>query len=241
MELEINRIAEQDDWEQSIDYLTQDMPAEEIDIKILAERYKEYLDELQSHDFKVSANAIKICSVLLNMKAYAMISDENPYQDNMEEEVVEEEAVKEENEENNKPDLREGPPLSVPVKSRQKRRMHLSELKDSLREALEVKERREERQERRQEIDQQFEMEEEGLETKLNNMINKIKNVVSTETREKINFEKLVDRKDNQEKIEKFKHILHLENDEKVNLIQEEFLGDLEVEPENLEEKTIAN
>lgn len=235
MEIEINQIASEP-WEDTIDYLTADMPAEEIDICVLAERYKEYIEEMQEYNLKVPANAVRVCSTLLNMKTQAVIYGES-FDDEPEEEIMEEEAEleMEEMEEDQKPDLEEGPPLSIPVKQKPKRRIHIDELKDSLRDALEVKERRDERQERRQEIDQQFEMNEETLQDKLNNLLSNIKGLLSRETKEEVEFDNLVENKDNKEKIEKFKHILHLENDEKVELIQDEFLGELKVKPEEVE------
>ncbi len=236
MNIEINKIASEP-WEETIDYLTADMPAEEIDICLLAERYKEYIDEMQEYNLKVPATAIRVCSALLNMKTQAVIygesfeeEPEDQFQDEMElEELEEMEEV-----EDDTPNLNEAPSLNMPVKQKPKRRIHINELKDSLRDALEVKERRVERQERRQEIDQQFEMDEETLEDKLNSLLGNIKNLLSRDTKEKIDFNNLVDNNDNQEKIEKFKHILHLENDEKVELIQEEFLGELKVKPEEV-------
>jgi len=239
MNIEIKEVASEP-WEETIDYLTADMPAEEIDICLLAERYKQYIDEMQEYDLKVPANAVRVCSALLNLKTQAVIYGETLEEENEEEFLDDPELEMEEDieDEGRQPDLEEGPPLNMPVKQKPKRRIHINELKDSLRDALEVKERREERQEMRQEMDQQFEMDEETLEDKLNNLLGSIKNLISRETKEKVEFDNLVENNDNQEKIEKFKHILHLENDEKVQLIQKEFLGELKVKPEEVETKT---
>lgn len=223
-------------WEETIDVLTADMNPRDLDIILLAERYREYIQELQSHDFKVSAQAVRVCSALLNMKAERLAWEEQD-QEEFEEEPMEdpmafEEEEPEQIEENGEPDLEVGPDLDMPVKQKPVRRVHRNELKESLRDALEVKEKREERQERRQQMDQQFEMDEDDLETKLNNLMSNIKGLITSKTKEKIDFNNLVSDQDNQERIEKFKHVLHLENDEQVELIQEDFLGDLHVKPE---------
>lgn len=223
-------------WEETIDVLTADMNPRDLDICLLAERYREYIQELQSHDFKVSAQAVRVCSALLNMKAERLAWDEEELEE--EEEIMEDPMAFEEEpeqqieEESTGPNLEVGPDLDMPVKQKPVRRVHKEELKNSLRDALEVKEKREERQQRRQEIDQQFEMDEDDLETKLNNLMSNIKGMITSRTTEKIDFDNLVSQKDNQERIEKFKHVLHLENDEQVELIQEDFLGDLHVKPE---------
>jgi chromatin segregation and condensation protein Rec8/ScpA/Scc1 (kleisin family) len=231
-------VAEQP-WEETLEFLTSDMDPESIDITVLADRYREYIRELQKNNLQVSARAIRVLAALLNMKAQALRleeeeeeEEENPM-DFEEDELIEEEEIVEDDE----PDLNVGPELEMPVKQKPKRRVRLDELKDSLRDAMEVKEKREMREEQRQEMDEQFEVEEEDLQSKLNSLYSRITNFVSSPS-ENVNFSKLVEDGDNQEKIEKFKHVLNLENDEKVDLIQEEFLGNLQVQPK---ENEVAN
>jgi chromatin segregation and condensation protein Rec8/ScpA/Scc1 (kleisin family) len=219
------------DWEETLEFLTQDMPAEEIDITVLADRYREYIQEMEKYDLRVPAKAIRICSALLNMKTSILLLEEEQQEEEPVEEL-EEELEEEVEEEESTVQLEDPPELQIPVKQKPKRRVHLEELKDSLRDAMEVKEQREQRVERREQIDEQFEMDEDDLESKLNNLLTSIKGLVSSKTRRKIDFNNLIEQNDNEEKIEKFKHILHLENDQKVELIQEEFLGDLEVKPD---------
>lgn len=228
-------VAEQP-WEETLDFLTSDMDPQSIDIAVLADRYREYIQELQSNDLQVSARAIRILAALLNMKAQAMALEEEEEQEPEEEnpmdfedeELIEEEDMVEDDE----PDLVVGPDLEMPVKQKPKRRVQLDELKDSLRDAMEVKEKREEREQQRQEMDQQFEVEEEDLQSKLNSLYGRIRNFVSSPS-DNVDFSKLVNSDDSEEKIEKFKHVLNLENDEKVDLIQKEFLGNLQVQPKD--------
>lgn len=217
-------------WEQTLDLLTADMQASEIDIAVLADRYKEYINELQEFDLSVSARAIRICSALLNMKTLALTGEdpqeeEEPMEDPM---AFEDEPM--EAEEDQGPDLEEGPELDMPVKPRPRRRMELNELKDALRDAMEVKEKREERQEQREEIDQEFNVED-NLNDKINSLFSRLKGLVSSN--DAVEFSRLLEEKSNEEKIEKFMHVLHLENDKKVICKQEEFLGDLHVKPED--------
>lgn len=221
-------------WEETLEFLTSDMDPESIDICVLSDRYRTYIRELQRNNLQVSARAIRVLAALLNMKAQTLRledeeqepEEENPM-DFEEEELIEEEEFVEEDEE---PDLRVGPELEMPVKQKPKRRVQLDELKNSLRDAMEVKERREEREMQRQEMDQQFEVEEKDLQSKLNDLYGRIRNFVSSPS-ENVDFSRIIENEDSQEKIEKFKHVLNLENDEKVDLIQEEFLGDLMVKP----------
>jgi chromatin segregation and condensation protein Rec8/ScpA/Scc1 (kleisin family) len=235
----IEMLAEQP-WEETIDFLTRDMPADNIDIKVLAERYQNYLNEMQDYDLAVPARAIRVCSALLNLKAAITLD----YEEELDEEDqpenpmdFEEEELIEEEQEDEVPDLEAPPELEMPVRPKPKRRMQKSELKDALRDAMEVKERREERQEERQEMDEQFEFQEETLQDKINSLYSTLKGFVSSKSGERVHFNKLLDEDTNEERIEKFMHVLNLENDKKVRVIQEEFLGDLHVKPEDQEEE----
>lgn len=233
---DIEALAEQP-WEETLDFLTADMPPQEIDIALLADRYRTYLSELQEYDLSIPARAIRVCAELLKMKAQALHIDEE--QEEIQEENpmdFEDEEMMEENWDEDTTELKVGPDLDMPVKQKPKRRMQIDELKNALRDAVEVNKKREKRQERRMEMDQQFEMDEEDINDKLDRLLGSIRNIVSTDTKEKVNFDQILEQKDKEEKIEKFKHILHLENDEKVELIQEEFMGDLEIRPEEGEE-----
>lgn len=218
-------------WEETLDILTADMDPHDIDVAVLADRYRNYIDQLQEMDLSISGRAIRICAALLNIKAMALDGEdmmeeepENPMDfDGELDEIFDEEE--------DEPDLEMGPELEVPVRPRPKRRMELDELKDALSDAMEVKERREERQEERRELDQQFEMEEKTLNEKINSLFSRVRRLVSS--KDKVHFSQLLEENSNEEKIEKFMHVLHLENDQKVRCIQEEFLGDLHVKPED--------
>lgn len=245
-EFDINILADQE-WEETIDFLTSDMPPSEIDIKVLANRYREYVNEMQEHDLSVSAKAIRICSALLSMKA-AINFD---YTDELEDEAVpnpmdfeeplEDEMEEEENQGRN-PDLGNPPELKMPPKPKPRRRMHKSELKDALRSAMEVKDKREERQREREEMDAQFEFdEEETIRDKMNNLYNRVTSLVSGGTEKGVRFDQLLEKQTSEEKIDKFMQVLTLENDKKVTCKQEEFLGDIHVHPEDNENDKVES
>lgn len=230
-------------WEEALDFLTADMDPQDIDISVLAERYRTYIDELEDNNLEVPAKAVRICSALLRMKTYALAGDyqeeeeeqeENPM-DFEEEELIEDEELLE----NDEPDLNIGPDLEVPVKPKPKRRMSLDELKTALEDAMDVKEKREQRQQRKQQIDDPIEMDEKTLEEKINSLFSRLSGLLSG-GKDRIHFNQLLEEQDNEERIEKFLHVLHLENDRKVECIQEEWLGDLEVKPVDKPEE-VAN
>lgn len=227
-EYEIEHMAEQP-WEETLDVLTRDMDPSSIDISVLADRYREYLNELQDYDLSVPARAIRLCAALLKMKTLALDGEEAQEEEEPENPMDFEEPIEEVEDET--PDLETGPDLEMPVKPRPKRRMELDELKTALRDAMEVKERRDERQEVREEFDEQFEFDEEDINSRINSLFSKVKNLVSGSD-DRVEFQSLLEENTNEEKIEKFMHVLNLENDKRVRTIQEEFLGDLHVKPE---------
>lgn len=233
-EYEIEELAHQP-WEDTLDIMTADMDPSEIDIAVLAERYKEYIQELQEFNLEVPARAIRLLAALLKIKTYALAGEELEEEEQENPMDFEEEELLEEDEEmiDEEPDLEVGPDLEIPVKPKPKRRMDKSELKDALRDAMDVKQKREERQERREEMDRQMNLDEESLEDKINSLFSRLNNLITGKSNDKVEFEKLLEDKNSEEKIEKFLHVLHLENEEKVRCIQDEFLGDLEVKPED--------
>lgn len=227
----VQMVAEQP-WEETLDFLASDMDPENIDICVLADRYRTYIKEMQKHNLEVSGRAVRVLSALLNMKAQTLRLEEEEMEEEEEnpmdfedEEIIEEEIV-----EDDEPGLEVGPDLEVPVRQKPQRRIKMDELKSSLEDAMDIKERREEREEVREQMDQQFEVEEEDLQSKLNSLYSRITNFVSSPS-ENVNFTEIVKEEDSKEQIEKFKHVLNLENDRKVDLIQEEFLGDLRIKP----------
>lgn len=226
-------------WEETLEFLTSDMDPESIDICVLTERYQEYIEDLEEFDLEVPAKAIRLCAALLRIKTLALTGEqiqeepENPM-DFEEEPMMEEEFVEDEG-----PDLKVGPDLQMPVKAKPRRRMSLDELTAALEDAMEVKEKREERQELREEMDDPVDIDEKSLEEKVNSLFSRVTSLVKGRS-DKIPFNKLVEDSDSEEKIEKFLHVLHLENEQKVQCIQEEWLGDLEVKPKEKPEQ-VAN
>jgi chromatin segregation and condensation protein Rec8/ScpA/Scc1 (kleisin family) len=235
---EIDNLAEMP-WEETLEFLTSDMDPESIDICVLTDRYQEYIDELEEFDLEVPAQAIRLCAALLRIKTMALTGEqieeetENPM-DFEDGEMMEEEFVEEDG-----PDIEVGPDLEMPVKAKPRRRMSLDELTAALEDAMEVKQKREERQELREEMEDPVGIDEKSLEEKVNSLFSKVTDLISGSS-DKIPFNQLVDDSEGEEKIEKFLHVLHLENERKVECIQEEWLGDLEVKPKK-EPEQVAN
>lgn len=224
-------------WEILLDRFTRDMDPWNIDIGKLADRYRNYIKKGEKFDFELPARVILICSILLRMKVNFLTGDVPPEQEEEVEEIEEEfeEEFDEFEEEDEEPDLFV-PDMQLPVRRKSKRKVTLDELKGALEKAIKIEERREQRSEERND-DVGFEINKESISNRLNRLMGKLKSLYSN-SKDKIKFDEVLEKKDKKEKIEKFIQVLHLENDEKIKCVQPEFLGELLIELEKeLEEE----
>lgn len=230
---DMDAIAEQD-WETVLQRFTEDMDPWAIDIVTLADRYKSYIERMERFDLDVPGRIIVICSVLLRMKTEVV---RDLYGEDAEQQAEEEmaEMFGEVDEEWDEPEdeaqlrIPEAVP-TPPVKRRSVRKVTLDELKGALEKALEVKERREQRQEERREQEAYgVEVEEEDISDRLNSLYSRLKSFLG-KGRNAVAFSDIVDDAERQEALNKFVHIMHLETDERVRCMQEEWLGEIEIE-----------
>jgi chromatin segregation and condensation protein Rec8/ScpA/Scc1 (kleisin family) len=218
------------DWENVLDRFTEDMDPWAVDIIKLADRYKSYIERLDEFDLEIPARMILICSILLRMKANVV----QGLEEEEEQEPVEEEFEDEFEEEMGWHDEIEIPeqPLEPPVKKTTERRVSLDELKDALSKALNIQQKREMRRQQRQEEEEELiEIEENDIRDKLDSLMDRLTDFFSKGS-DSVAFERVLDRQDREEKIDKFIQVLHLETDEKVRCEQEEFFGEIEIYPE---------
>jgi segregation and condensation protein A len=232
------------DWETVLERFTEDMDPWAIDIVKLADRYKSYIERLERFDLEVPGRIIVVGAVLLRMKAEILresYEDGDPAAVDREESLEElehemEEIIDEEAEEGLDPvdDDQLRIPEAVPkppVKKKGKRKVTLDELKDALEKAVEIDEKREERQEERKEAeDYGIEVEEDDITNRLDQLYTTLRDRIGGNDDDAVTFSELVEEQEKQEKLDKFVHVMHLETDQKVRCMQEEWLGDLHIE-----------
>ncbi len=220
-------------WRDIVDRFSQDMDPWAIDIVKIAERFREYVEQLERYDLEIPARMVFICAFLLRMKADMLseVGAEQRQQEEFEEEFEEfdefhEDFVEKEEE------------LEVPednvkprVKKRPVRRVSVDELKEALGKALEIqKKRRKRREERLENQDEFIDLNSKDISEKLDKLMERLENFFNSEG-ENISFERILERQDKEEKLEKFNHILHLETDEKIMCKQEDFFGEIRISP----------
>ncbi len=218
------------DWERTLERFTEDMDPWNIDIVVLADRYKSYIERMERFDLEVPGRVVLAAAILLRMKAEALRASEEDEPDEVEEEFMEfDEEMYDDPADENQLRIPEAVP-TPPVKKKGKRKVTLDELTDALSKAMDIKEKRGQRQEVRKEAeDYGIEVEEEDITDRLESMFSTLKGFVSNGT-DAVTFSTLVEREDRQERIEQFVNLMHLETEERVRCYQEEWLGEIEIE-----------
>ncbi|MDY6768734.1 MAG: segregation/condensation protein A [Candidatus Nanohaloarchaea archaeon] len=216
-------------WERTLQKFTEDMDPWDIDLVTLADRYTSYIERAEDFDLEVPGRVILVGAILLRMKAEVLRGAEEPAEDGFEEQMeFEEEELVDEAEEGRQLAIPEAVP-TPPIKKKGERKVTLDELKQALDKALEIEEERTERTEQRQVEDYGIEVEEKDFTDRLETMYDSLKNYVNGGSGA-LTFSRLVEQEENQEKIEQFVNLMHLETEERVKCYQEEWLGEIEIE-----------
>jgi len=188
-----------------------------IDIIKLANAFLSYLQKIEELDLRIPARFILIAAILLRMKSDVLTEKE--------EKILIPESEKEVDETLRV--LASLPPLQPPLKRIPLRNVSLEELLSALRKAYEVQERRTERKLRiRRAVDVVLPAGEvEDITERINSLLNQINSALSEV--ESIEFSRLVKRWGRKEIVESLLPLLHLSQDGKINLIQEELFKEI--------------
>jgi len=190
-----------------------------IDIIKLANAFLSYLQKIEELDLRIPARFILIAAILLRMKSDVLTEKE--------EKILIPESEKEVDETLRV--LASLPPLQPPLKRIPLKNVSLEELLSALRKAYEVQERRTERKLRiRRAVDVVLPAGEvEDITERINSLLNQINSALSEV--ESIEFSRLVKRWGRKEIVESLLPLLHLSQDGKINLIQEELFKEIMV------------
>jgi len=214
-------------WEGVLARLTSDMDPWDIDLAILARRYRDYMQALRELEFEIPGRMVLTCSILLRMKSDVLLAMERPTdRDGLIEEL--EDAI---DAELQTWDLPSDPDeFYLPVLRRPRRHVTILDLRDALAAAMKVSRRRAERLIEQVEMDDEdpfenFEIGGTGFTDRLRGLFDRIVELLSG--RRALSFFKLLDRGDKEDRVEKFFQVLHLTAEGQIACSQEEFLGDI--------------
>jgi len=214
-------------WEGVLEHLTSDMDPWNIDLAVLARRYRDYVRALQDLEFEVPGRMVLTCSILLRMKSDVLLASERPT-DRGDLVAELEEAIEEEIFEWEEPP--DSSAFSLPILRRPRRQVTLFDLQRALKAAMKVSRRRAERLIERVEAegDDPFDNYEIGgidFADRLRTLFEKIKDLLSG--RRVLSFFRLLERGDKEERVQRFFEILHLAAEGEISCSQKEFLGDI--------------
>ncbi len=214
-------------WEGVLERLTSDMDPWDIDLAILARRYRDYVQALRELEFEIPGRMVLTCSILLRMKSDDLLAMERPTdRDGLVAEL--EDAIEQELETWEIPSDPDA--FYLPVLRRPRRQVTLLDLRDALAAAMKVSRRRAERLIEQADLDDvdpfdNYEIGGADFADRLRALFEKIVDLLSG--RRVLSFFRLLDRGDAEERVERFFEVLHLTAEGQISCSQKEFLGDI--------------
>ena len=213
---------------------TEQMNPWDIDISLLSQKYLETIKKIQETNFFISGKVILASAILLKIKSEKLL-DENiarfdsilfnqSYDAGLE--IAEEFEQK-----NQRIKLMENPRLTVRTPLARKRKVSLNDLVFALEKALEVDRRRTLRNIALMSVPENIRLPEKKFDIteKIKEIYSRIKDLFTSKKTEKITFDELVQSSKKEDKIYTFIPLLHLANQEKINLNQEIPFGEIHI------------
>lgn len=214
-------------WEGVLERLTSDMDPWDIDLAILARRYRDYVQALRELEFEIPGRMVLTCSILLRMKSDDLLAMERPTdRDGLVAEL--EDAIEQELDTWEIPSDPDA--FYLPVLRRPRRQVTLLDLRNALAAAMKVSRRRAERLIEQVELDDEdpfdnYEIGGTDFADRLRVLFEKIVDLLSG--RRVLSFFRLLERGDAVERVERFFEVLHLTAEGQISCSQKEFLGDI--------------
>ena len=200
-----------------------------VDISKLSQKYLETIRTLKEMNFFVSGKVILAASLLLKIKSNKLLNENIASFDNYLFQPEEIEQL-EDFEDFDTQERLVKPKLTIKTPLARKRKVSINDLVSALEKALEVEKRRKFRYLRASDPEVEIKIPEKKID-----IGQKIKDIYRTITeffssnKTKLTFTNLVPSDSKEDKITTFLPLLHLENDNKVNLKQEEHFGEIEI------------
>jgi len=200
----------------------------DIDVSILSRRYVETLKKLKEANFFISGKVLLAAALLLKIKSEKFLNEDFVNFDNLLYPPSLDELELYENA--NNPYLNsEHPELTIRTPLARKRKVTINDLMSALQKALEVNKRRVMRRLREDEIIVKVPEKKVDISSLIKNIYDKIINFFKFK-KETLTFTKLIPSDKKEDKILTFIPLLHLDNQEKINLTQEKPFGEIIIE-----------
>jgi len=198
----------------------------DIDVSILAQKYIEMLRSFKEHDFRVSGKVLLAAAILLKMKSNKLVGDDLTELDRLligVEEEMEEIGF----DETNTQQLDEIPPLTPKIPQPRKRKVSIFDLVEALEKALEVKKRR--LLHSLPPLNLEAPKKKKDVTEIIREVYGKIKSFFISALKGKLTFSKLLPSNLKEDKVYTFIPLLHLAQQNKIELLQETHFGEIEI------------
>ena len=209
---------------------TEQMNPWDIDISILSKKYLETVRKLQEVNFFISGKVILASAILLKIKSDKLLTENIAQFDNQlfqREQLEPSEAMEEVSSEIIHPKLT----IKTPIARR--RKVTINDLINALEKAMKVDERRTVKRRLLTEVPANIKIPERvDIKERIKGIYSKIRNFFTTK-KEVLTFDKLVESDKREDKIFTFVPLLHLDNQQKINLLQEDHFGEIRIELTN--------
>jgi chromatin segregation and condensation protein Rec8/ScpA/Scc1 (kleisin family) len=205
------------DWEELFREATRGLDPWALDLTALIGRFREFLQE-KPVEMRIPGRMIFASSVLLRMKSEQM--ERKPSLA----EAVDVVLAAEEEEDGAGPEVYVAPELRLPLRRRPRARLTLSDLRRAFLAAM----AKSPRPSRSTSQEKPLRVEEEPFSLRALNLLRKLLSLVNGHR--VIPFSRILERGDPKERVARFMELLHLAGTGKVQLFQQEFLGEIYIE-----------
>lgn len=206
---------------------TEQMDPWDIDVSNLAQKYIEMLRTLKEHDFRVSGKVLLASAILLKMKSTKLVGEELSELDKLLIGVGEQMEELGFEETSAMPMLNEIPTLIPRTPQPRKRKVSIFDLVEALEKALEVKKRR--LLHSIPPLNLEAPKKKKDITEIIREVYGRIKGFFLNAIQGKLTFSKLLPSQSKEDKVHTFIPLLHLAQQNKIELIQELPFGEIEV------------
>ena len=220
-------------WEGVLHRLTDDMQPWDIDLTVLANRFREYLDALSQLQFEIPGRMVLACSILLRMKSDDLLAAARPMQRGGLVAEIEDALDDVEDLDLYEP-VDPGDVFRLPVVRKPGRQVTLSDLRKALTSAMKVSRRRAERLLRRVEFEEDdedpfanYEIGGTDFTDRLRALFERIRELLAG--RRILSFFRLLQQGTKEERVQRFFEVLHLTAEGQISCSQKDFLGDITI------------
>lgn len=205
---------------------TGEMDPWDINITLLSQRYLETVRKLQEHNFFLSGKILLASAILLRLKTDRLLTE---YIANLDNQLFPPEEEFEEFGDDKKIVFDAEPKLTIKTPQERKKKVSVNDLINALEKAMKVNQRRILRRERQAYIPPDLKIPEKKID--INQLIKDIYNTIINifKKQQSLTFTQLVNSDKKEEKIRTFIPLLHLDNQEKINMEQEEAFKEINI------------